>query len=374
MIPFRGNERSVTYSAASAISARTCARNSSISVRPFGVSTCQKVQPLQASSPCASAPMRWIEPTVSPSDTAPSARTSRLVPLLGVDQQRAGRNQPALDQRRERHARRLARGDEGRDRRRGHDLTSAMRFSAALAYFASRSMPMKRRPSFLATAPVVPVPLNGSSTRSSGRDADRMTRASSASGFCVGCSFLPSRALQALLAGAEREGPVRAHLHVFVAGFERLVIEGVALGVGVARGPDHGLVRVGEAAAAEIRHRVGLAPDHVVEDPEAEILHDRADAENVVVGADHPDGAGRLQHAAAGGEPAFGEVVVGGEARELVPVVGDRIDVRIVRALQIVGELEIVGRIGEHQIDGAGRQLRHLGDAVADEDAMMRSL
>ena len=34
------------------------ARNASMGVRPLGVSTCQKVQPLQASSPCASAPMR----------------------------------------------------------------------------------------------------------------------------------------------------------------------------------------------------------------------------------------------------------------------------------------------------------------------------
>ena len=46
------------YSAASAISERTTARSSSISLRPFGVCRCQKVQPLQASRPCASAPMR----------------------------------------------------------------------------------------------------------------------------------------------------------------------------------------------------------------------------------------------------------------------------------------------------------------------------
>ena len=68
---------------------------------------------------------------------------------------------------------------------------------------------------------------------------------------------------------------------------------------------------------------------------------------------------------------ALGEIVIGRETRELVPVVGDRVDVRIVRPLQIVGELEIVGRIGEHQIDGTRRQLCHLGDAVADQDAML---
>jgi hypothetical protein len=48
------------------ISARTLARSASMTVRPFGVSTCQNVQPLHASSPCASAPIRWIEPTLVP--------------------------------------------------------------------------------------------------------------------------------------------------------------------------------------------------------------------------------------------------------------------------------------------------------------------
>src|SRR5437879_6182883 len=65
----RGNHRA-------AISERISARNSSISFRPFLVSMCQKVQPLQAPEPWATAPMRWIEPTLSPSMMAPSARTS----------------------------------------------------------------------------------------------------------------------------------------------------------------------------------------------------------------------------------------------------------------------------------------------------------
>src|SRR5665213_3879603 len=54
-----------------AISERISARNSSISLRPFLVSMCQKVQQLQASEPCATAPMRWNEPTLSPSLMAP---------------------------------------------------------------------------------------------------------------------------------------------------------------------------------------------------------------------------------------------------------------------------------------------------------------
>src|SRR5665811_1018056 len=69
-------------------------------------------------------------------------------------------------------------------------------------------------------------------------------------------------------------------------------------------------MRVGETAAAEIRHWIGLAPDHIVEDPKPEILHHRADAEDVVVGADHPDGAGGLEHTPAGVEPALGEGVI----------------------------------------------------------------
>src|SRR5215813_1860978 len=72
-------------------------------------------------------------------------------------------------------------------------------------------------------------------------------------------------------------------------GLERFVVEGIALAADVARRPDQGLVRVGEAAAAKIRHRIRFPPNHVIEDPEAEVLQDRADAENVVIGADDPE-------------------------------------------------------------------------------------
>ena len=55
---------------------------------------------------------------------------------------------------------------------------------------------MKRRPSRRATAPVVPVPKNGSRITSPGLDAAMMQRNRSASGFCVGCAFLPSSPLR----------------------------------------------------------------------------------------------------------------------------------------------------------------------------------
>ncbi len=170
----------------------------------------------------------------------------------------------------------------------GIGSTAAIRSRAAAAYSELRSMPMKRRRSRRATAPVVPVPENGSSTRSSGRDAARMTRAKQRLRLLRRMQLLAVAAFEPFLAGAQRNEPIGAHLDVVIARFERLVIERIIVLGGVARGPDQGFVRIGEAAAAEIRHRVGFAPDDVVEDPEAEILEDRADAENVVIGADDP--------------------------------------------------------------------------------------
>ena len=83
--------------------------------------------------------------------------------------------------------------------------------------------------------------------------------------------------------------PIGAHLDIVVARLERFVVERIILGRSLARRPDQCLVCVGEAAAAEIRHRVGFAPDDVVEDPEAHILEHGADAEDVVIGADFTD-------------------------------------------------------------------------------------
>jgi len=51
---------------------------------------------------------------------------------------------------------------------------------------------MKRRPSFFATAPVVPEPKNGSSTTSPVCEAETRMRWISASGFWVGWTFRPA--------------------------------------------------------------------------------------------------------------------------------------------------------------------------------------
>ena len=181
----------------------------------------------------------------------------------------------------------------------------------------------------------------------------------------------PAILLQPLGAGADRDQPVRAHLQILVQRLHRLVIEGVAR-LRPHRRPDQRLMRIGEAAPAEIRHRVGLAPDHVVQHPEAEILQRCADAEDVVIAADHPQRALRLQHAAARREPVAGEAIVCGEAAELVPIVVHPVDAAIVGAQELAIELQIVGRVGEDEVDAVpGRRVKLL-DAVANDDLVER--
>ena len=89
-----------------------------------------------------------------------------------------------------------------------------------------------------------------------------------------------------------------------------------------------------------------------------------------MIGADDPKRRGGLHHAAAGEKPGAGEIVIGREARKFVPVVVDRVDLRVVRALEVVLELQIIGRVGEDEVDRGGRKLRELRDAIADQDAI----
>src|SRR3712207_8707543 len=53
---------------------------------------------------------------------------------------------------------------------------------------------------------------------------------------------------------------------------------------------------------SEVRRRVGLLPDHGVQDPEPQVLERDAYAEDVMVGADHPERPAGFQHALAGGD------------------------------------------------------------------------
>jgi hypothetical protein len=151
----------------------------------------------------------------------------------------------------------------------------------------------------LAAAPVVPVPKKGSRMTSPGLVAARMHPVQQGLGLLGRVGLLAVLALDPLLAGAQREGPVRAHLGVFVEGLQGVVVEGVALLLAALGGPDQGLVGVGEPGALEVRHRVGLAPDDVVQNPVAQVLDRDAQAEDVVIAADDPDRALVLQDPAA---------------------------------------------------------------------------
>ncbi len=87
-----------------------------------------------------------------------------------------------------------------------------------------------------------------------------------------------------------------------------------------------------------------------------------------MIAADHPDRAVVLQHPAAAGQPFTGEAVVGFERRELVPVVVDRVDLGVVGTQQLAAELEIVGGVGEHEVDRLLGQARQRLEAIALDD------
>ena len=123
-----------------------------------------------------------------------------------------------------------------------------------------------------------------------------------------------------------------------------------------------------EAGALEVRHRVGFQPDHIILDPEALILEDRANAEDVVIRADHPDGAIIFQNAAAFFQPLMGEQVIGVETVELVPVIVHAGHVRLVRTGQAAAKLQIVGRVGKDEINRPVRQTGQDVDAIALHD------
>jgi hypothetical protein len=123
-----------------------------------------------------------------------------------------------------------------------------------------------------------------------------------------------------------------------------------------------------EAAALEVGHRVGLAPDDIVEDPEVQILQRGADAEDIVIGADDPERAGRLQDAAAGQQPGTRKGIIGFEGGKLIPLVIDSIDQRLVGAVQRAAKLEVIGRIGEDDVYGVGRQGFKRSNAIALDD------
>ena len=131
--------------------------------------------------------------------------------------------------------------------------------------------------------------------------------------------------LQALGTRAQRQQPIAAHLQALVHRLHGVIVERIALAVLALGTPDHGFVGVGEPPAPKIRHRVGLAPDHVVKDPEAKILQRRTDPKDIVITANHPQRPFGLQHPSTLRQPGAGERIIGGEIIEPVPIIVDPI-------------------------------------------------
>ena len=171
-------------------------------------------------------------------------------------------------------------------------------------------------------------------------------------------------ALQPFAAIANRQAPVRTHLHIIIQRFHRLIIKRIAGRVFVGRRPNQRLMGIGEAGATKIRHRIGFAPNNIVQNPIAEILQGRADAENIMIRADNPQRAGRLQHPLGLAQPRAGEAVISREIVKFIPIIGHRIDFGRIGAVQIVFQLQIVRRVSKHQINTGIGQRAQLREAV----------
>ncbi len=169
--------------------------------------------------------------------------------------------------------------------------------------------------------------------------------------------------------GARTDGqvPVAAHLQALVQGFGRLVVKRVGRAA-FFLGPDQGLVGVGESHAAEVRHGVGLDPDDVIQYPKAQVLEDGPHPEDVVVGADDPQGAGALEDTAAGCQPVVGKSVIGFKILKPVPFVVHGLDAGEIRPPELLAKLQIVRGIGENQVHRFGRKRIQYAEAVARDD------
>ena len=115
-----------------------------------------------------------------------------------------------------------------------------------------------------------------------------------------------------------------------------------------------------------------LRQNNVIENPEAQILHDRADAEYVVIGADDKNCRLRLHDAPRRREPATGKGIVSVEAVELVPGVIYCVDHALVRPRQLVRQLKIVGRISETRSTLSGAMSPRIA-ALSPSKTLLRS-
>jgi len=133
---------------------------------------------------------------------------------------------------------------------------------------------------------------------------------------------LPAPFLEALAALTNGEVPIRTHLQVFIECFHRVIVEGVLSAHGLLR-PNERLMCIAETHPAEVRHGVGLDPYDVVQDPEAQILQDVSNAEDIVISADHPKRTRGLEHPPAGVEPLLSKGVISLQAFKFIPALLD---------------------------------------------------
>ena len=73
-----------------------------------------------------------------------------------------------------------------------------------------------------------------------------------------------------------------------------------------------------------------------------------------------------------GAEPVAREGIIVRETCELVPIVVDGVDLAVVGPQQFAAQQQIVGRVGEDEIDGFRRNLPQFADAVTDKDAILQ--
>ena len=117
-----------------------------------------------------------------------------------------------------------------------------------------------------------------------------------------------------------------------------------------------------------------MTQHHVIENPVAQILQNRADAVDVVIGAADPERAGVLENMAAGRQPLPRKPVVLGETGELIPGVVDAIHMRQVGTPEFLPQLQIIRRVGKDKINRFGWQRGQQVAAVALQDAIPRRL
>ena len=218
--------------------------------------------------PASAAPTLWIEPACAPLAIEPSARTSAVQRRLASSQPRARRHQPAFDQQAERDA-----------RRRACSVMPVIALSSSGSVEAMRSrgdLDIGRLA--LDPDPAPPEPPRHRAGRPgaeervehdiAGLGAGEQDPVEQGLGLLRRMGLGAVRALDPLGPRANRQQPVRPHLKIVVQRLHRAVVKGVARLL-VLGAPDQRFMGIGEARAAEIGHRVGLAPDDVVEDPDS---------------------------------------------------------------------------------------------------------